>query len=60
MIVHDLDLKDGKFRKPETAGVGSLIEGLALTHPADEKRLEPGAVVFDHLYACFDRDGQTR
>jgi hypothetical protein len=56
-IVHDLDLKDGKFRKPETAGVGSLIQGLALTHPADARRLESGAVVFDHLYACFGRAG---
>lgn len=56
-IVHDLDLKDGKFHKPETAGVGSLIKGLALTHPSDAKRLESGAVVFDHLYACFGRAG---
>jgi hypothetical protein len=55
-IVHDLDLKDGKFRKPQTAGVGSLIDGMALTHPTDEKRLEAGAAVFDHLYACFDRN----
>ena len=59
-VVHDLDLKDAKFRKPETAGVGSLIAGMALTYPTDEKRLEAGTAVFDHLYACFDRAGQTR
>lgn len=53
-IVHDLDLKDGKFRKPETAGVGSLIKGVASTHKTDEDRLEAGAVVFDHLYASFN------
>ncbi|MGE5255179.1 MAG: chromate resistance protein ChrB domain-containing protein [Hyphomicrobiales bacterium] len=55
-IVHDLDLKDGKFRKPETAGVGSLIEGIGLVHKTDEDRLEAGRVVFDHLYASFNHD----
>jgi hypothetical protein len=55
-IVHDLDLKDGKFRKPETAGVGSLIEGVALTHKADEDRLAAGAAIFDQLYAYFNRN----
>jgi hypothetical protein len=55
-IVHDLDLKDGKFRKPETAGVGSLIEGVALTQKADESRLVAGAAIFDQLYAYFNRN----
>jgi len=55
-IVHDLDLKDGKFRKPETAGVGSLIEGVALTNKADEDRLAAGTAIFDQLYAYFNRN----
>jgi hypothetical protein len=55
-IVHDLDLKDGKYKKPETAGVGSLIEGVALEHKTDEDRLEAGRAVFDHLYASFNRN----
>jgi hypothetical protein len=55
-IVHDLDLKDGKFRKPETAGVGSLIEGVALAHKTDEDRLEAGRVVFDHLYTSLNHN----
>lgn len=54
-IVHDLDLKDGKFGKPETAGVGSLIEGIALAHKTDEDRLKAGRAVLDHLYASFNR-----
>lgn len=54
-IVHDLDLKDGKFRKPETAGLGSLIAGLAVNCKADVERLERGAAIFDHLYAYFSR-----
>jgi hypothetical protein len=55
-IVHDLDLKDGKFRKPETAGLGSLIAGLAATTKTDAERLERGAAIFDHLYAYFSRN----
>lgn len=55
-IVHDLDLKDGMFRKPETAGVGSLMEGIALIHKMDQDRLEAGRVVFDHLYASFNHN----
>ena len=50
-IVHDLDLKDGKFGRPEAAGLGAMIEGLALRHRDDVKRMEEGLVIFDALYA---------
>ena len=54
-IVHDLDLKDGKFRKPESAGLGSLIAGLAVACKADVERLGRGGAIFDHLYSFFSR-----
>jgi len=50
-IVHDLDLKDGKFGRPEAAGVGVMIDGLAFRHSDDTKRMEEGLVIFDALYA---------
>ena len=50
-IVHDLDLKDGKFGRPEAAGVAAMIDGLAFRHTEDMKRLEEGLVIFDALYA---------
>jgi hypothetical protein len=50
-IVHDLDLKDAKFGRPETAGVAALIEGLGLRHAGDAQRVEEGLVIFDALYA---------
>lgn len=50
-IIHDLDLKDAKFGRPETAGVAALIEGLALRHAVDAQRAEEGLVIFDALYA---------
>jgi hypothetical protein len=50
-VVHDLDLKDGKFGRPETAGVAAFIEGLCVRHPDDAQRMEEGLVIFDALYA---------
>jgi hypothetical protein len=39
-IVHDIDLKDGKFARPETRGVEQVLAGLPLSHPSDEERLQ--------------------
>src|SRR5213083_2141078 len=54
-IVHDIDLKDGKFGRPEAAGIDRLIAGIAMGHRDDESRLERGSAVFDDLYAYFSR-----
>ncbi len=54
-IVHDIDLKDGKFGRPEGAGIDRLIAGIAMGHRDDESRLERGSAVFDDLYAYFSR-----
>jgi len=50
-IVHDLDLKDAKFGRPETAGVAAMLEGLALRHQDDQQRMKEGLILFDSLYA---------
>jgi hypothetical protein len=52
-IVHDVDLKDDKFGRPEAPGLASMIDGLARAHPEDADRLERGAALFDDLYAGF-------
>src|SRR5262245_6840517 len=54
-IVHDVDLKDGRFGHPETAGVDHLIAGIAMRHKDDEARLDDGAAAFDALYEYFKR-----
>jgi hypothetical protein len=54
-IVHDIDLKDGKFGREETAGIASLIAGLALTQSDDGERLARGASIFEDLYAYFQK-----
>lgn len=53
-IVHDLDLKDGRFGAPGTATVGSVIEGLQLTFEQDEELLAHGITVFEALYRSME------
>jgi hypothetical protein len=62
-IVHDLDLKDGKFGAPECSAVGAMIEGLQLAYHHDAALLEQGMTLFDSLYRSFeqaDRSGGPR
>lgn len=54
-VVHDIDVKDEKFARPETDGVAALIDGIVTTVPDDATRLEAGAQLFERLYAAFSR-----
>ena len=52
-VVHDVDCKDEKYGRPETAGVAGLLRGIAETHSDDDTRLEHGFAVFDSLQAFY-------
>jgi hypothetical protein len=54
-MIHDLDLKDDKFARPETAGLHALIEGLCVAIAGDGERLVRGAAVLDDLHTFFGR-----
>jgi len=54
-IVHALDLKDEKYHRPETAGLGVLLSGIVMAHTSDKERLERGGGLFDVLYEYFQR-----
>jgi hypothetical protein len=56
-IVHDIDLKDAKFSRPEAAGLDRLLAGLALRHPDDEARLAEGGALLESLYEYFKKKG---
>jgi hypothetical protein len=49
-MVHDIDLRDGKFARPETAGLERVIDGITRKHAKDQERLAQGAAVLDALY----------
>ena len=52
-IVHDIDLKDGKFGREEATGIAHLITGIASANANDDDRIAQGALVFDNLYQYF-------
>ncbi len=54
-IVHDIDVKDAKFERPEAAGIDRLVAGIAMAHKVDEERLLHGSAVFDGLYEFYRR-----
>lgn len=59
-IVHDIDLKDGKFGRPEAAGVAQLLDGLVAAEPNDARRLRQGAEIFENLYRGLGREKRNR
>ena len=54
-IVHDIDIKDGKFGRPEARGIEQLLCGMLAAHPDDEARFERGSALLDDLYQSFSR-----
>jgi hypothetical protein len=49
-IVHDLDVKDDKYGKPEASGVEEILAGIRKTAKNDTDGLERGMAVFEMLY----------
>jgi hypothetical protein len=54
-LIHDVDLKDDKFKRPEVSGFDRAILGIALLHKKDEDRLEAGSGVLNAFYAAFQK-----
>lgn len=52
-IVHDIDLKDDMYQRPEADGVAQVLHGLVLAQPDDSKRLKAGAQIFESLFVQF-------
>ena len=52
-IVHDLDLKDGKYGCAEAAGVRMMLDGLMSRTDNDEERIERALVIFDDLHEAL-------
>ena len=59
-IVHDIDMKDAKFARPEAEGIRVLLNGLCASTDNDEQRLERGAAIFEDLYRSFERKRSRR
>ena len=49
-MVHDVDLKDGKFGREETPGFARFISGIVQRHARDAARIERGSELLNDLY----------
>jgi len=49
-MVHDADLEDDKFGRPECLGINRVLNGWARTDMSDEELLEKGIQCFEGLY----------
>ena len=54
-VVHDIDLKENRFDRPETAGISVLIAGIAMAHGGDEERIARASSVWEDLYVYYQK-----
>ena len=52
-VNHDIDLKESKYNRGHTEGLGAMLTGLAASEPDDEKPMTRGAQLIDNLYTFF-------
>ncbi|HLG30142.1 MAG TPA: chromate resistance protein ChrB domain-containing protein, partial [Candidatus Brocadiales bacterium] len=52
-IVHEIDLKDGKYERHESRGIDSILRGLLNVYKDDQELLKAGFVVFEALYSSI-------
>jgi hypothetical protein len=52
-IVRDIDCKDTKYGREETAGIAALLAGIAESEPEDLARLAQAAPIFAALWQHF-------
>jgi hypothetical protein len=54
-IVHEIDLRDGRYSRPETAGVDIILKGWLLAGFSDAQLETHGVALYEGLYAFFSR-----
>src|SRR5215210_1126840 len=55
-IVHDADLMDEKYARPESEGLDAIVRGMQLSLPDDLTLSVHTDVLYDGLYAYLSRD----
>lgn len=57
-MVHDVDLRDGRFGHDETAGFTALVTGICLQHRDDDARLAAGCAALDAIHRALQQRGR--
>jgi len=55
-IVHEIDLRDGRYTRPETAGIDAVLKGWLLAGFSDAALEAHGIALFEGLYTALERD----
>ncbi|MDP9475341.1 MAG: chromate resistance protein [Actinomycetota bacterium] len=55
-IIHDADLMDEKYGRPESEGLDAIIRGMQLALPDDETLTGHTDALYDGLYAYLGRE----
>jgi hypothetical protein len=55
-IVHDADLMDEKYGRPESEGLDAVIRGMQLALSDDQTLIHHANVIFDGLYTYLSRE----
>lgn len=58
-IVNEIDLRDGRSARPETAGIDAALAGWLLTDLSDAELETNGLALFDGLYASLNQGLST-
>src|SRR2546428_10416563 len=54
-IVHDIDLRDGRYARPEAEGIDIILKGWLLAGLSDSELESRGIELFESLYTAFSR-----
>lgn len=52
-LIHELDIADGKFDRPEAAGLGAMLNGICASSEDDLERIARGSDALDQFHAYF-------
>ncbi len=52
-IIHELDIADGKFARPETAGLGAMLSGVCASTDDDLQRIALASDALNQFHAFF-------
>jgi len=55
-IVHDADLMDEKYARPESEGLDAIVRGMQMVLPDDQTLIGHTDVLYDGLYAYLSRE----
>ena len=62
-IIHEIDIRDGVYVRPETLGIDVILKGWLLDKLSDQELEHHGLVLFQGLYVSLSRQvraGRTK